>query len=77
MRGAGYDNSNAFDPTSSASLTALFVTSIGVFTVILSSYTFGLYDKDKAAWPYQISMVTSLSGLLAIAVGLYIAFAYD
>lgn len=69
---------NAFDPTSSATMTAVGATFLGIFSLISAGFMFGRYRQgDKGSMEYQSSMFIFISGMVAFVAGLYIAFAYD
>lgn len=66
-----------FDPTSSASLTAMGLILAGVSSAICSSYMFGKLRFNKSRSEYQAAMLCVVFGLLVFYVGFYVAFAYD
>ena len=66
-----------FDPSSSASLTAMGLIAAGLCSIISSAYLFGKFRTEKARSEYQASMICYVFGLLLFFVALYIAYAYD
>ena len=70
-----YDN--VFDPTSSASLTAIGLILAGSCSVLCSSYVFGKFQSQKDRAEYQASMLSFVSGLVVFYIGYLIAYLYD
>jgi hypothetical protein len=68
---------NVFDPTSSASLTAIGLILAGSCSVLCSSYVFGKFRADKDQAEYQGSMLCFVSGLVVFYIGYLIAYMYD
>lgn len=68
---------NIFDPSSSASLTAMGLIAAGLCSIISSAYMFGKFRNEKAKSEYQASMLCFVFGLVVFFVALYIAYAYD
>jgi len=76
--GGGTVSIDAFDPTSSATTTAVGAVFVGLCSLISAGFVFGRYRQgDKSRIEYQSSMLIFVSGLVAFCAGLYIAFAYD
>jgi hypothetical protein len=71
------NSNNVFDPTSSASLTAIGLILAGSCSVLSSSYTFGKFQTQKERSEYQASMMSFVSGLVIVYIGYLIAFLYD
>lgn len=77
--GSNFENNynNVFDPTSSASLTAMGLLVAGLSSVISSAYIFGKFRGQKERSEYQASMLCFVFGLLLFYVALFIAYQYD
>ena len=71
------NNNNVFDPSSSASLTALGLILAGSCSVVSSSYIFGKFQTHKERSEYQASMLCFVSGLAILYIGYMIAYLYD
>lgn len=68
---------NVFDPSSSASLTAIGLILVGSSSVLSSSYLFGKFQEQKDRAEYQWSMWSFVSGLAIFYIGYLIAYLYD
>ena len=71
------NDNNVFDPSSSASLTAMGLILAGSCSVLSSSYIFGKFQSQKDKAEYQASMMCFVSGLVILYIGYYIAYMYD
>lgn len=67
----------AFDPTGSATVTSMSAVCLGLLLAGVSSYFFGRNKTNTQGWVYRGSILAILSGLVSFFVGMYIAFAYD
>ncbi len=68
---------DVFDPSSSASMTAMGLVLVGSCSVLSASYVFGKFQTEKERAEYQGSMMSFVSGLGLFYIGYLIAYLYD
>lgn len=70
------DTTTAFDPTSSANVTASAILFLGLMSIVTASFTMGRF-KRRYAYQFNASIAAIFSALTVIAAAMYIFFAYD